>query len=386
MNKYFILSVLFLVFSCKKKKENSNSLKKKKTNVMDSTRRDSIKKADKDTIELSLANAEKLVKLPLECIQNEYPNKLDHVINSKADLQRPRDLHPAFYGCFDWHSSVHSHWSLVRLLKKKPDLKEADQIKEKLLKDISKRNIQGEVAYFKKDANKGSERTYGWAWLLKLAEEIHSWDDPIAQSLAENLQPLTALMVDNFNDFLPKLTEPLRVGQHSNTAFAMVFAYDYAETVEDKDLMSLIELWAKRFYLHDENCPIAYEPGGFSFLSPCLEEADIMERVLAEEDFEIWLKKFLPQLYETDFDLKPGKVKDRSDGKLVHLDGLNFSRAWVFYDLANKYEDLQHLRAQGNTHLHYSFRNIIEGDSYMGSHWLGTFALYALERQQIDKK
>lgn len=375
--------VLCLV-SCKQSEPSSTSV----TTAVDSVQNTSEKEATQKgkvgktkAMTLSLEEAEYLADLPLACIQQEYPNKLDHVMTSKADIEEPHVLHPAFYGCFDWHSSVHGHWSLVRLLKIYPHLSQADTIKQKLLANISPEHIAREVAYFKQAHNAGSERTYGWAWLLKLAEELHTWKTPLGKQLEKNLQPLTAVMVANFKEFLPKLTAPMRVGEHSNTAFAMVFAYDYAVTVGDKELKDLVSFWAKDFYLHDKNCPIAYEPSGSDFLSPCLEEVDLMARVLSGSDFKAWLKNFMPQLYNKDFSIEVGHVSDRTDGKLVHLDGLNFSRAWVFYDLANQFPELAHLRALGDRHLQYSLPHILKDDSYMGSHWLGSFALYAFERR-----
>lgn len=392
MKNYFLLSLLFLFLACKEnstepKSDSSEADTLTTENIQDSLeiKEDTIKNKEdakvEEVIELDIENAKKLAKLPMDCIQVEYPNKLDHVISSEADLESPKKLHPTFYGCFDWHSSVHGHWSLVRLLKEFPEMEEADEIKEKLLENISKVNIEKEVHYFKANVHRSSERTYGWAWSLKLAEEIHNWDDPIAKTLEANLQPLTNLMVKNFEDFLPKLTKPVRVGEHQNTAFALNMIYDYAETLENKDLKNLVEFWSKSYYLHDKKCPIDYEPGGFDFLSPCLEEVALMERVMSEKKFRSWLKDFLPQLLDKDFDMKVGKVSDREDGKLVHLDGVNFSRARVFYDLSNKYDDLKHLKALGDKHFNYSFNNILEGDSYMGSHWLGTFALYAMDKK-----
>lgn len=369
---FFGLIILFNFWSCNSSAESEISDKKPVE-----TSRNSLK--DHPSLSLSVENANRLAKLPLACMQIEFPNKLGQVLQSETDLGTPKELHPAFYGCFDWHSSVHGHWSLVNLLKQFPDLEAADEIKTKLLENISKENIEAEVAYFKKDRN--YERTYGWAWLLKLMEEIHTWDDPMADDLEENLKPLADLLVDYYLEFLPKLTRPLRVGQHENTAFGLIFAYDYAVTFRHEALQQLIRERAKGFYKNDIDCPMAYEPDGFDFFSPCLLEVDVMQRVLDENEFHAWLNDFMPQLFNSDFDWEPGKVSDREDGKLVHLDGLNFSRAWVFYDLAKKYEDLQHLKAVGDAHFVYSFDDMIEGDSYMGSHWLGSFALYALNRR-----
>jgi hypothetical protein len=328
-------------------------------------------------MKITLEDANRLSKLPLSCMQVEYPNKLNQVIEGNEDLQSPKALHPAFYGCFDWHSSVHGHWSLVSLLKQFPDLENREEIESKLLENISKENIEQELAYFHKKYNKSFERTYGWAWLLKLAEELHTWDKPIARELESNLQPLTDYVANAYLDFLPKLNYPIRVGEHTNTAFGLTYAFDYAETVGDDKLKNLIAKRAKDFYLADMDCPISWEPSGFDFLSPCLEEADIMRRVLPKEEFKTWLGKFLPQLQSENFALETGRVSDRTDGKLVHLDGVNFSRAWCFYGIANEFPEYAHLKRVANAHINYSLPSIVD-DNYEGTHWLGSFAIYAL--------
>lgn len=245
---------------------------------------------------MDIQAANRLAQMPLGCVEVEYPNKLNQVIGSNDDLKSPKDLHPAFYGCFDWHSSVHGHWSMVSLLKNFPDVAGNETMKAILKKNISKENIANEVEHFHGQHNKSWERTYGWAWLLKLAEELHSWNDPLARELETNLQPLTELISQRFVEFLPKLYYPIRVGEHTNTAFGMSFAYDYAVTLEDESLKSMIEQRAKDFYLTDKDCPITWEPSGFDFLSPCLQEVDIMRKILSKNQFDKWIQKFLPQL------------------------------------------------------------------------------------------
>jgi len=332
---------------------------------------------------ISLEAATQLASLPLACIGTEYPNKLNQTIGSKSDLQEPHTLHPAFYGCFDWHSSVHGHWSLVKLLKSQGNLPQSDSIKSLLLSHISEQNILLEIEYFDGQYNKSFERTYGWAWLLKLAEELHTWDDPIARKLEANLQPLTDRIVHNYLDFLPKLEYPIRVGTHTNTAFGLTFAYDYAQTLGCDSLLNLISSRAKEYFLNDKNCPLEWEPSGYDFLSPCLEEIDLMMRVLPENEFLNWLKDFTPQLFDQNFKLEPGRIADRTDGHLVHLDGLNFSRAWVLSTLALKYPDkFGHLQKIATNHIEYSYPNLI-GDSYEGGHWLASFAIYALDSQKL---
>lgn len=332
---------------------------------------------DVPTIEFGLVEANKLAQLPMDCIGVEYPNKLNQVLANEGDIASPKDLHPAFYGCFDWHSSVHGHWALVSLLKQFPKLDKAAEIKELLQTSITEENIQKEVVYFQQEHNDTWERPYGWAWVLQLATELHTWEDPMARELEVNLQPLTNKMVALYFDFLPKLNYPIRAGEHTNTAFSLVLAHDYARATENDEFLKLIEKRARDFYLHDDNCPLDWEPSGFDFLSPCLSEVDIMRRVLPKNAFQMWMEDFMPQLKNKAFNLEPGEVSDRRDGKLVHLDGLNFSRSWVFYGLARQYEEYKHLEELADRHVSHSFENLV-GDTYEGGHWLGSFALYAM--------
>lgn len=331
-------------------------------------------------MELSLEQADALSGLPLACMQQEYPNKPGQTLYDSSELAGPSLLHPAFYGCFDWHSSVHGHWSLVWLLKNFPQLESAREVRMKLKENISSPKILEEVSYFSKEHNASFERTYGWAWLLKLAAELHGWDDPLARELEHNLQPLTDLIVKRYLEFLPKLRYPIRVGEHTNTAFGLCFAWDYAQATGNQELRSLIAARSRAFYLQDAGCPIDWEPGGYDFLSPCLEEIDLMRRVLDADEFMDWIVSFLPALIEEDFTLEPGEVTDRSDGKLVHLDGLNFSRAWVFYGLAARFHHFEHLVRLGDTHIDHSLPNLV-GDDYEGGHWLGSFAIYAFDQR-----
>jgi hypothetical protein len=371
MKKLTILSLLVFSLSC-----NTSDKKETQNAPLQEVKIESV-----PTLDLTEAN--RLAQLPLHCMDIEYPNKLNQTIGEDKDLQSPKVLHPTFYGCFDWHSAVHGHWSLVSLLKQFPDLDNKELIIEKLKANISKENIIAEVAYFYGKHNTSYERTYGWAWLLKLAEELHTWDDPVARELASNLQPLTNLLVQKYIEFLPKLNYPIRVGEHTNTAFGLTFAYDYAKTVGHEELKQIIEKRARGFYINDANCPISWEPSGFDFLSPCLEEAAIMKRILSKEEFSSWIADFLPQLYDKNFDIETGKVSDRKDGKLVHLDGVNFSRAWSLNIIADGVEELKHLNNIANKHINYSLPNIVD-DNYEGGHWLGSFAIYALNSMPND--
>lgn len=364
--KYFkLLLVLLLLMNC----QNSENTTKKNTIEED------VKIVEVSRLNLEQAN--RLAQLPLHCMNTEYPNKLGQVLGDDDDLKSPKALHPAFYGCFDWHSAVHGHWSLVSLLKQFPDLERRVEIEQKLLQNISKENIVQELLYFEGKHNKSFERTYGWAWLLKLAEELHTWDNEVARELEANLQPLTDLIVNKYLEFLPNLNYPIRVGEHPNTAFGLSFAYDYASTVDNEELATLIEKQAKKFYEDDQDCPIEWEPSGFDFLSPCLEEAALMKRVYEIEDFKTWINDFMPELNNSDFDIAVGEVSDRTDGKLVHLDGVNFSRAWSLNYIAKDISEYAHLRSVADKHINYSLPNVVD-DSYEGGHWLGSFAIYAL--------
>lgn len=258
-------------------------------------------------------------------------------------------------------------------------MEHADEARGILKRNITAENGAQEATFFSKDINKSFERTYGWAWLLKLADELKAWDDPMASELSANLQPLVDVIVQRYTEFLPKLVYPVRVGEHTNTAFGLSFAYDYAVNQNLTELKELIEQRARDYFMQDENCPISWEPSGYDFISPCLEEIGLMQRVLPKEEFLPWLQGFMPQLANNDYRLEVGRVSDRSDGKLVHLDGLNFSRAWNLYALANAYPQYAHLREVADEHMAYSYPNLI-GDSYEGGHWLGSFAIQALNQ------
>jgi hypothetical protein len=329
---------------------------------------------------LSLDSASRFAELAFSCIHREYPNKLGQVLQDESHLKPPRELHPAFYGCFDWHSSVHGHWMLVKLLKDFPELPRRDEIAAGVFKSLAPENIAGEVAYLA-TASKSWERTYGWAWLLQLATELHTWDDPLGQKLAEDLAPLTRAIRDRYIEFLPRQEYAVRTGVHPNTAFGLSFAFDYAATTDDTELMDAVTDAANRYYADDEACPLSWEPSGEDFLSPCFEEAALMARVMPESRYEKWLAAFLPELDDLD-SLRPANVSDRSDPKIVHLDGLNLSRAWNLFVIANSLADeklAEKLRDKAGEHLAASMPHI-SSEHYEGSHWLGSFAVYASTR------
>jgi hypothetical protein len=275
--------------------------------------------------------AERFAKLALGCVRKEYPNKISHVLNSDADVAPPRKLTPAFCGCYDWHSSVHGHWLLVRLLRTFPDASFANAARDALKESLTAENLKTEAAYLRGDGRASFERPYGLAWLLQLCAELREWKDPQAREMLANLKPLEDAVVERLTNWLPKLSHPIRIGEHNQTAFALGLIIDYARGKNDERLAKLAVDSARKFYLTDNNCPLAYEPSGEDFLSPCLGEADVMRRVLTQADFAKWLTQFLPQIPSTATgDWLPVTVSpDRSDPKLAHLDGLNLSRAWM---------------------------------------------------------
>ncbi len=326
---------------------------------------------------LDVQQARKIFELPAHCIEVEFPNKLGQVLGNVDDLKRPKELRPIFYGCFDWHSSVHGYWSIIRLMKEFPDLDKDGKVRLILKQNITTAHAAVEKAFFEEYNNRDFERTYGWAWFLQLQSELYTWQDEDAKSWYQTLKPLEDLLVGKYKEYLPKLFYPIRTGQHDNTAFGLSLAIDYARTVGNEDFEQVIKEHAKRLYLKDINCNLAYEPSGNDFLSPCLEETLLMSKVLEMNEFQSWLKAFLPVLFDPRLTLNPGRVSDRTDGKLVHLDGLNFSRATCLYGIVKKLPELKQLKVIADNHLNYSINNITN-DDYMGSHWLGSFALYAL--------
>lgn len=336
--------------------------------------------AQTSSLSFDKKKAEYLYHFAYDCIDQEYPNKLGQVLGNDSYLAPPRDLHPAFYGCFDWHSSVHGHWTLVTILSEFPNFEHRHAIIEKLRKNITTENIEKEIVYFDDEHNKTFERTYGWAWLLKLDEALREWNAPEANDFQHNLNPLVELIAGKFDEFLNKLIYPIRIGEHSNIAFGMSFAYDWAKKY-DKKLAAKIETKSREYYMSDCDCPLTWEPGGFDFLSPCLQEASIMQKVLTEQEFKKWLKQFLPK-----FEKSPEKfievaiVTDRSDGKLAHLDGLNYSRAWCLYEIGLGLNNPKMI-ALGDKHFKYSYDKMDSGE-YAGAHWLASFAVYALMKSK----
>jgi len=322
--------------------------------------------------------ANRFAEIALGHVAQEYPHKLDHVLEGPEDVLGPRALHPIFFGSFDWHSCVHGYWLLLRTRRLFPALPVAPRVEALLDEMLTPGKVRGELDYLDRAYTGGFERPYGWAWMLKLHAEAQLHD----AGWAEHLAPLASAFAERFHAFLPKLTYPIRVGAHYNTAFALVLSLDWA-IANDPALVELIRERAHHYYAGDRNCS-GWEPGGDEFISPALTEALLMRRVLTLEEFRAWFEAFLPDLSagEPRALFKPAFVSDRSDGKIVHLDGVNLSRAWCWRGLADALDpDLAGLaRRTADQHLDASLP-YVAGD-YMGEHWLATFALLALQGEQ----
>jgi hypothetical protein len=340
--------------------------------------------------EFNAEAAQHFAQLALDCVHKEYPNKLAHSLNSDADVAPPRKLTPAFYGCYDWHSSVHGHWLLARLARSFPDVSFAPAARAALQQSLTKENIDQEVIYLKADGRASFERPYGLAWLLQLGGELREWGkaDATASELSTNLQPLELAAVERLKTWLPKLSHPVRSGEHSQTAFALGLIIDYARNTGDQEFLNLLLTKARDFYSADKNCPLAYEPSGEDFLSPCLAEADVMRRVLSPKDFAQWLHQFMPQISSDGSDswLRPEKSPDQSDPKLAHIDGLNLSRAWMLEGIASGLQKndprIAVLERTAAAHRNAGLA-AVTGEHYEGGHWLGSFAVYLTTRRGI---
>lgn len=329
---------------------------------------------------------ERFARLALDCLHREYPNKIDHVMQSDADARPPRELTPIFFGCFDWHSSVHGHWLLVRLCRTFPDAAFSAEARAALDRSFTAERAAAEVLYLRGEGRKTFERPYGLAWLLQLCAELNEWDDPQARRWAEALRPLEAEAAGRLREWFPKLSHPIRTGEHSQSAFAMGLILDWARTRGDNDMASLVERRARDYYGGDRGASLAFEPGGQDFLSPVLAEADLMRRVLAGPAYAAWLGAFLPSLPldgSADW-LPPAVVTDRSDGKLAHLDGLNLSRAWMLEGIAAALPAgdprIAALKAAAERHRQAGLA-AVTGEHYEGGHWLGSFATYLVTRR-----
>jgi hypothetical protein len=337
------------------------------------------------SVRLTLEGAEHLAELPLRCLNQEYPNKTSHTIESASDaVMTPKQLHPAFFGCFDWHSCVHGHWMLVRLLKTYPELPKREEIRRALDQSFQPGKLQGEVDYFNRFKLANTfERTYGWAWLLKLDQELMTWKDPQSLEWHRRLQPLTAKIVELWSAFLPKQTYPNRTGVHPNTAFALVFALDWSRASGNKTFEKLIVSRAKDYYLANTHAPATLEPDGSDFLSPSLEVSDLMRRILPRAEFTAWFSRYLTPAGLANV-LHPPIVSDRTDYLIVHLDGLSLSRAWCLRGIASALPVRSSRRSamlKASRELIAATLPHIASGSYGGEHWLASFAVYALSSE-----
>jgi DUF2891 family protein len=341
-----------------------------------------------DVFTLTRVEASHFANLALKCVTREYPNKLDHTMNDASEVKSPKTIHPAFYGCLDWHSSVHGHWMLARLLRLFPDLPEANKIRNALNENLSANNIKAELEYLDQANRQSFERTYGWAWLLKLAEQLRGWNDPDAKNWSANLQPLADALVVRYKKFLPRQTYPIRTGVHPNTAFGLAFALDYARAVSDRDLEGSIVERSKAYFLGDTAYPASWEPGGEDFFSPSLIEADLMLRVLDPPAFRRWFHGFLAGIASGKPKglLTPATVADRTDPKIVHLDGLNLSRAWCMRHIAAVLPIRDPARGvlsrAAEAHARDALAHVASGD-YLGEHWLASFAVYMMSETSV---
>jgi hypothetical protein len=323
--------------------------------------------------------ASKFAGLALAGIGREWPHSYQHLVHRPADVRRPRELHPAFFGCYDWHSSVHGHWTLARILRLFPKLPSAARIRKALDANLTKEHLAAELAYFKSPGRGSFERPYGWGWLLALAAELRAGRDPAARQWSRAMRPLERHIAESFCRYLPRLPYPVRSGVHSNTAFGLTLALDYARATGHRRLEAAIVSRSCDFYGADADAPAAWEPSGEDFLSPSLTEADLMSRVLPSGKFQRWLERFLPGLAagEPSGPMRPPRVLDRSDGRQVHLDGLCLSRAWALQRIASALPPNSEVRAAAKRHARAGLARVSSGD-YAGEHWLASFALYLI--------
>ncbi|MGD0491957.1 MAG: DUF2891 domain-containing protein [Steroidobacteraceae bacterium] len=332
---------------------------------------------------LDAAAAARFAEFALTCLHEEYPNHISHTLSSDADAKPPHELTPAFYGCYDWHSDVHGHWLLVRLVHLFPNADFATRARAAIAQSLTPEHIAGEVAYLRQEDRGSFERPYGLAWLLALSAELRGWNDGQAQAWAATLRPLETEAATRLENWAGKLHYPIRVGEHDQTAFAFGLVWDWAGVAHDAQMRSVLAYAARRFYYQDRNCPLSYEPSGEDFLSPCLGEADFMRRVLGPDDFARWLAGFLPDIPKNARKpwLLPAVVIDRADPKLAHTDGLNLSRAWMLEGIASGLpasdRRIPALQASAQLHRDAALPNIT-GEHYVGGHWLPTFVVYLM--------
>lgn len=343
--------------------------------------------AQANAVDISDSQLANFAQLAMQGIPQQYPNKPSNVMASAEDVLSPQAMHPVFFGSFDWHSAVHGHWMLVKILRTSPGHASASSIRRLLNEQLTADKLQQEARYFEVDSNKSFERMYGWAWALQLVAELQHWDDEDGRRWRENLRPLEAVIVARIRDYLPKLSFPIRTGVHRDTGFALAMELDYARTLGDVELEQLLVEKAKAFYQDDVDYPAHYEPSGHDFFSSGFNEADLMRRVLDREAFSEWLDRFLPQLRAGEMGsmMEPVEVPDVTDGHLIHLAGLNLSRAWTMTGIASALdpEDPRRrmLEAAIDEHAAAGLKYVNSGH-YEGEHWLATFAVYHLTAKE----
>jgi hypothetical protein len=374
--------------------------------------RDRSKPAEPAPVALDRELASKLARLPLECLEREYPNKPGNVIESDAQVLPPRKLSPAFFGCFDWHSSVHGHWTLVRLLRvqsgegspawgggtpkgrgapKGPDLPEAGAARALLDRHLAPAPLAAELEYVRAPRNRTFERPYGWGWLLRLAAEAHELGGESGRRWSAALAPLASFLGRAFEDYLSRLATPVRDGTHVNTAYAMIHALDYARAVDDRALATLLERRARELFAADRECPVQYEPSGEDFISPCLVEADLLRRVLPARALVAWLDAFLPAVGSERFKrfAVPPEVRDPKDYRIGHLIGLGLQRAASLEGIAGALPDGDPRRVEyrrvAAEHERAALRQL-DAAGYGGAHWLASFIVYRLTRVGVESR
>ena len=328
--------------------------------------------------------AKELVELSLKCVDQRFPYKIGYRFNGPEWIKPHYEVTPSFYGCWDWHSAVHGHWTMIKILKMFPNISVGDSIRKKLRVNLNKEKLNAELQFFSEnDFTKSFERTYGWAWLMKLYSELVTWDDPEGQQWASNMRPLSKLLSQKTVDYLKVLSSPLRPGTHTNSAFSFSLMYDYSTIVGDTLLLESIKEFSNHYFAKDKDCPTAYEPSGTDFLSPCLAEAESMSKVMEKDKFLSWFDTFLPPLAGDRFKSlrSPPLVLDLEDPGIGHLIGLMFHRAWTMNQLAfvlpahdSRRELFSRLAA---IHAQEAYR-IMFDSGYGGEHWLATFAVYMM--------
>ena len=329
---------------------------------------------------LTPERADGFARIALGHVGREYPNKLDQVLTGAGDLATPRTLHPIFYGSFDWHSAVHSHWLLARVLRRFPEAPAAPEIAAWLDQAFSEANVAGELAFLARPSAGGFERPYGWAWLLMLQAELEAHAMASGRGWAATMRPLARAFETRFQAWLPKATYPTRAGTHGSSAFALALAHRYVPFAADQDFGRTLADVAQRWFIADADArPL--EPSGVDFLSPTLMEAECLRRLLPADDFAGWFTQFLPRLADGEPAalFQPAEVSDRTDGQIAHLDGLNLSRAWCWRHLAAVAAGpvRPRLEAAAEQHLAAALPHL--ADHYMGAHWLASFAMLALD-------